>query len=130
MKEIVKLIEVKTTFTTASNSTMNEVKQLIDTYRKYGIEAARALLLGTFVITFDLAKLDINPLHLEVIAEHKTLLGDVRGFTCYDTAKGSTSNLSTIAFEQPKRFFQRAVMFPMEEEVKDCSTTELMFGKF
>ena len=97
----------------------NDVKT---TYKLYGIEAARQLLLTEYRITYKNAGSQINHNHLSVLVDQMCHLGDIISIDRHGMSKIDSEPIAKASFEKTMDHFINAAIFNEKDTMKSISS--------
>lgn len=102
-----------------------------DIYHKFGIEAARAVIIKEWQVILESYGLYVNPRHFSVAADVMTWIGKLEGFTrtaIGSSIRGDPNPIKNASFEKTWPNFQNAARFSQQDLLKGI-TEGIMFGK-
>jgi DNA-directed RNA polymerase II subunit RPB1 len=95
---------------------------VIRTYKLYGIEAARQLLLAEYRITYSNAGSQINHNHLSVLVDQMCHLGDIISIDRHGMNKIDSEPIAKASFEKTMDHFINAAIFNETDTMKSISS--------
>ena len=102
---------------------------IFTTYRLYGVEAARNLLLHEFRTTFNAGGSDnVNYNHLSLLVDFMTHTGDITSIDRHGLGKLDIDPMSKASFEKTMEHFVNAAVFNESDNLKSVSS-KIMVGQ-
>jgi DNA-directed RNA polymerase II subunit RPB1 len=95
---------------------------VMKTYKLYGIEAARQLLLAEYRITYSNAGSQINQNHLSVLVDQMCHLGDIISIDRHGMNKIDSEPIAKASFEKTMDHFINAAIFNEKDTMKSVSS--------
>ena len=95
------------------------------TYRYYGIEAARSILLNEFVLTYDNS---IGRVHLTLLVDQMCHLGEIISIDRHGLSRIDTDPISKASFEKTMDHFINAAIYNEKDMLKSVSS-RIALGK-
>ncbi len=92
------------------------------TYLRYGIEAARNILINELIFTFNATGSEINHSHLSILVDLMTFTGNLISIDRHGLQKINLDTISKASFEKTLEHFTNAALFNSRDNVVSVSS--------
>ena len=103
--------------------TRTKINDIDTVYRKYGIEAARKIIIDELMLTFNAGGSDsLNHAHIALLVDMMTFSGEVYSIDRFGLNKVDNDPLSRASFEKTMEHFLNAALFSETDKLKSVSS--------